>query len=190
LFPNTVQVSNLHKTPILILASQLKKYDEKLYITAKNLIEKSEEESVKRAEIMEGADKIPEILKQNEIRSAIYTNNTRKTVNLYFNNPKFEFLKFFEFFTRDDVKHPKPNPEGILTILKRKGIPKENTAYIGDSFIDAGAARDAGIRFILFDSRNLDLHTHRISPFATMKKWSEFDTIIGKKQTLSNGKSQ
>ncbi len=178
LFPPDAQVSNLHKTPILILASQLKLIDEQLYLTAKRLIERSEEESVEKAKIMEGAENIPEILEKNDIQSVIYTNNTQKTVNLYFEKPQFHFLKHFEFVTRDDVKHPKPNPEGILTILNKKSTTKDNTAYIGDSYIDAGAARKAGIRFILFDSRNLDLNTHRISPFATIKKWSEFERII------------
>jgi phosphoglycolate phosphatase len=179
LFPPDAQVSNLHKTPILILASQLKLIDEQLYRTAKRLIERSEEESVEKAKIMEGAENIPEILEKNDIQSVIYTNNTQKTVNLYFEKPQFHFLKHFEFVTRDDVKHPKPNPEGILTILNKKSTTKDNTAYIGDSYIDAGAARKAGIRFILFDSRNLDLNAHRISPFATIKKWSEFERIIG-----------
>jgi phosphoglycolate phosphatase len=178
LFPPDAQVSNLQKTPILILASQLKLIDEQLYLTAKRLIERSEEESVEKAKIMEGAENIPEILEKNDIQSVIYTNNTQKTVNLYFEKPQFHFLKHFEFVTRDDVKHPKPNPEGILTILNKKSTTKDNTAYIGDSYIDAGAARKAGIRFILFDSRNLDLNTHRISPFATIKKWSEFERII------------
>ena len=187
LFPPTVQVSNLHKTPILILASQLKEIDKDLYITAKRLIETSEEESVERAKIMEGADEIPDFLNQNDIRSAIYTNNTKKTVKLYFEKPQFEFLKYFEFFTRDDVKHPKPNPEGILTILKKKNIPKENVVYIGDSYIDAGAASGAEIEFILFNSRNLDFHAHGISPFATLEKWSELSNIILENHTNSRG---
>jgi HAD superfamily hydrolase (TIGR01549 family) len=178
LFPPDAQVSNLHKTPILILASQLKMIDKQVYLIAKRLIEKSEEESVERAEIMEGAEKIPEILKQNDIQSVIYTNNTKNTVNLYLDKPQFNFLKYFEFITRDDVKHPKPNPEGILSILNRKKTPKANTAYIGDSYIDAGAAKSAGIRFILFDSRDLDLIAYSVSPYAVIKKWSEFERVI------------
>ncbi len=177
-FPTRALISNLDRTPILKLASQLKEIDQQLYIKAKQLIEKSEEESVERAEIMEDADKIPEILEQYKTKSAIYTNNTLKTVQLYFQKPEFQFLKYFVFLTRDDVIIPKPNPEGILTLLHKYNASKENSVYIGDSFIDAGAAREAGIRFILFDSRQLDLASYGITPFASLEKWSELARLL------------
>ncbi len=177
-FPPNFHLSNLQKTPILKLASQLKVIDEHLYLQAKEIIEQHEEESVERATIIEGADDLPKLLDQKHLLSAIYTNNTTKSVSLYLQKPEFIFLKYFDFLTREAVSHPKPNPEGILTLLKKYNVAKGNTIYIGDSFIDAGAAQNAGIRFILFNSRRLDLEAYEISPFATINRWSEFISLL------------
>lgn len=51
--------------------------------------------------------------------------------------------------TADDVKHPKPDPEGVLQILTRFAIPAEQVAsafYIGDTVHDMHAAHAAGVR--------------------------------------------
>ncbi len=177
-FPANTQVSNLHKTPILTLASQLKEIDKSLYIQAKQLIEKHEIDSVERATVIDGADTLPSFLEQEKLFSAIYTNNTLTTIKLYFQKLEFKFLTYFDFLTREGVKHPKPNPEGILLLLEKFNVPKKNTIYIGDSFIDAGAAQNAGIRFILFDSRHLDLDAYGIRPFAILRNWAELPTLL------------
>ena len=64
--------------------------------------------------------------------------------------------KFAETGTRDlidriigieDVKTPKPSPEGIEAALRAFALPKAQTLYIGDSVVDAGAAQNAGVAF-------------------------------------------
>jgi HAD superfamily hydrolase (TIGR01509 family) len=47
----------------------------------------------------------------------------------------------------DDVRHPKPSPEGILAAVARLGAVPGATVYVGDSVADARAARAAGVRF-------------------------------------------
>ena len=48
----------------------------------------------------------------------------------------------------EDVKKEKPNPEGILTVIERFGLQREDVLYIGDSVIDAQAAQKAGVDFV------------------------------------------
>ncbi len=48
----------------------------------------------------------------------------------------------------EDVEKHKPSPEGLQKALKFFDCRKEEVLYIGDSYVDAKAAQDAGIDFI------------------------------------------
>lgn len=47
----------------------------------------------------------------------------------------------------DDVARHKPDPEGLLHALDRMGAAREETLYVGDSVVDAEAARRADTAF-------------------------------------------
>lgn len=47
----------------------------------------------------------------------------------------------------DDVTQPKPDPEGLLSLLKIWNLDKDEVLYVGDSLVDAKTARAAGIAF-------------------------------------------
>ncbi|MFC5450913.1 pyrophosphatase PpaX [Paenibacillus aestuarii] len=47
--------------------------------------------------------------------------------------------------TVEDVKEPKPSPEGILAALATLGSSKEETMMVGDSHYDIEAAKNAGV---------------------------------------------
>lgn len=51
--------------------------------------------------------------------------------------------------SRNDVKQPKPNGEGILLGLRRLGVPREKALFIGDSLDDIQASKEAGLRVII-----------------------------------------
>ena len=144
-------------------------------------IEKLEENGPANAEIISGAEDIPYVLKKFHISSAVLTNNTRTSIDKYIE--KFTFLKEFLIVTRDEAKM-KPDPDGIqkiMDIFKRQdpGITKENVLYIGDSFIDAGTCYNAGIKFILFKSRqNVDSAVFPLIPLKVMTQWKQFESII------------
>ena len=111
---------------------------------------------------MKGATRIPSIIKKYRILSVIYTNNSKGTIEIYLANSNFNFLKEFEIYTREDVLKPKPDPEGLITIVSKfqsKKVTMENTAYIGDSYIDAIAAHRAGMKVAVYCS--LLTYTHR-----------------------------
>lgn len=47
----------------------------------------------------------------------------------------------------EDVKAPKPDPEGVLLVLEAWKLPKEQVLYVGDSIVDAKTAKAAGVDF-------------------------------------------
>lgn len=47
----------------------------------------------------------------------------------------------------EDVKTPKPSPEGLLLAIKQLHVTKAETLYIGDSTVDAETAQKAGVDF-------------------------------------------
>ena len=47
----------------------------------------------------------------------------------------------------DSVKHPKPDPEGILQVLEIWSMSKTEALYVGDSLVDARTAQAAGVDF-------------------------------------------
>ena len=47
----------------------------------------------------------------------------------------------------EDVKAPKPAPEGIEAALRAFGAARQQTLYVGDSVVDAGAAQQAAVPF-------------------------------------------
>lgn len=182
LFPSIQSHSTFWNSSILQLLKELKQQNKESYSAGLSLVENAERQSVNNAKVMNGAEKIPDILRKYDILGYIYTNNTQDTVNLHLKRSEFSFLNQFSIITRDEIKNPKPEPEGILKILERENIPKVNSIYIGDSYIDATAASKAKIRFFLFNSRNLDFSLLPEEPSAVINQWSDFETLIKKSE--------
>ncbi len=57
-----------------------------------------------------------------------------------------DYFQMAVFF--DDLKKPKPDPEGILKIMKKFSVLPEETIYVGDSLSDMKTAEAAGCKFI------------------------------------------
>jgi phosphoglycolate phosphatase len=67
----------------------------------------------------------------------------------------------FDFVvTAQDVQHPKPHPEQLLVVLAHFGINPPEMVYVGDSELDARAARSAGVPFIAYANPSLDADVH------------------------------
>jgi phosphoglycolate phosphatase len=49
----------------------------------------------------------------------------------------------------------KPDPEGVGKILHALGVGPETVVYIGDSEVDMGTARSAGVRFIAYKNNDM-----------------------------------
>lgn len=50
----------------------------------------------------------------------------------------------------------KPDPEGVAKILDELNVRREATVYIGDSEIDMGTAKAAGVTFIAYKNRGIE----------------------------------
>lgn len=71
---------------------------------------------------------------------------------------RFRILSFLkDYFPEDwldiiiggeDVKHPKPHPEGVLLAIERLQENPSHILYIGDSTVDAETAQAAGVDFV------------------------------------------
>ncbi len=59
-----------------------------------------------------------------------------------------------------DVRHPKPHPEQLQVILEHFNVAPGQMIFIGDSDLDARAARDADVPFIAFGNSSLPASMH------------------------------
>lgn len=63
-------------------------------------------------------------------------------------------LKIYDYFdtiiTFDDVIHHKPDPEGVLKILKKHNAQPERTIIVGDTRNDIVAGKTAGISTVMY----------------------------------------
>ena len=92
-------------------------------------------------------------IKENAKKYNFYvlSNNTQNT--LYRVISELEMTKCFHIVLwRDNVSAPKPNPEGIETIIKSQQLKKENTLMVWDSETsDIAAAERAEVDSFLID---------------------------------------
>lgn len=88
--------------------------------------------------------------------------------------------RFFKhIITRDDCDYIKPDPEPINRILE--SFNESRFIYIGDSDHDAEAAKAAGGRFILHNTRGYSEEEIReLEPDAVVNKITELPSILNK----------
>ena len=61
---------------------------------------------------------------------------------------KFQAVNLVDMIVgSNNVKATKPDPEGLLKVLKEMNLTNEELLYVGDSFVDAKAAQNARVRF-------------------------------------------
>lgn len=98
-----------------------------------------------------------QFLRQSNIKIALVTSKGREATNFALELTKLDGL--FDFvICADEVKHVKPDPEGVLLALKHLDIKnKGDVIYIGDSIYDYLTAKKAGIKFgyVKFSPRKL-----------------------------------
>ena len=69
--------------------------------------------------------------------------NARKIVRRFFPAVDFAFI-----VGRDTAGAAKPDPDGVLYILRQLGLSQEDCLYIGDSEVDLQTAGNAGVDFV------------------------------------------
>lgn len=98
--------------------------------------------------LIAGAEEILEYFSLEGVQQHIFTHRGETTI------PVLENLKikkyFKEIITSQSGFDRKPSGQALEFIVEKYGLGKENTFYIGDRVIDVRAAKDAGIKSVLF----------------------------------------
>ena len=90
-------------------------------------------------------------LREKGIMTAISTNRTTSMPHIM---ERFRLQPYFDMVvTALDVTRPKPDPESVNLILDKLHLRPEETLYVGDSEIDLGTARSAGVTFVAYKNR-------------------------------------
>jgi HAD superfamily hydrolase (TIGR01549 family) len=93
-----------------------------------------------------------------EFKTAIATNRTDTMERVLV---EFKIKTYFDLVVcAKDVLHPKPHPEPLIKIIDHFGIEPEQALYVGDSRLDADAARAAGIPFVAYGAPSLSAEFH------------------------------
>jgi len=100
----------------------------------------------KNCPLIEGTYETLRFLEKKNAKIGIFTNATRSEIKTIFNGRE-EILDFFKgnIITKDDVKHKKPHPEGILKLISKWGLSPQKVAIIGDYSADIEAGKEAGV---------------------------------------------
>lgn len=110
------------------------------------------------------ADLLPR-LKQQGFLLGVNTNRTN-TMDMLLEH--FGLLGIFDPVVQAScVARPKPDPEGVHSILRAWGIGPRETVFIGDSHVDEQTATAAGVRFWAYRNESLSAELH-LDDFAAL----------------------
>ncbi len=108
--------------------------------------------------LQEGAAGFVRALERAGIRRAVNTNGgseARTNLDSLGLKGAFDLI-----VSADDVKRPKPWPDGVRLILDRLGIRPGEAVYIGDSVMDGRTARAAGVEFWAYRAPDIEAGRH------------------------------
>jgi len=120
---------------------------------AHQILNEAEMESLGRARLMDGALETLSALKDRDIKVGIITNGCRRYA--------VEVIKMFSIdkyvdvlVARDNVTDQKPSPKHLLKALEILGVYTNEAIFVGDHWIDALCAKNAGVKFVLLRGRD------------------------------------
>lgn len=167
---DTSRMSNGEPTQMILdkVAVQLQKQRRgdsfsTLRARADKILNKFEMQAFRSTKLLPGAKLILSYLKHHGFKLGIVTNNgtvpSKMTIKRLAVSDSFDVV-----ITRDDVRRMKPAGEGIKKAIRRLGLRSHQCLYIGDSFVDILAARDAGVKIVSLMRRDSAGKILRYSP--------------------------
>ncbi len=101
---------------------------------------------IKICPLIDGTQETLTFLKKNNVNIGMCTNASRSEMKLIFKGRE-EILEYFDgnIITKDDVKHKKPDPEGILKLINKWDILPQDIMIFGDYETDIQAGKEAEI---------------------------------------------
>jgi len=117
------------------------------------ILDRHETHAAARSDLFEGAVELLAFLEKRNVRTALLTRNSRKSVNTIL---KRHGLCFDSVVSREDAA-PKPSPEPVLLICEKLGVKPSETLVVGDFLFDIQSGQAAGAMTMLMDGP----HRHR-----------------------------
>lgn len=105
--------------------------------------------AAKQAELKHGVMEVLHGLRSRGIALALATRNCRRAWEIIAERHR---LAFDAVVTREDAE-PKPSPAQFLLALRQMGVSPEHALAVGDHAFDYLAARGAGVRIALLNTR-------------------------------------
>ena len=118
---------------------------------AEAIISKFETEGIEGSTVAKSASELLQELSSMQITIGVFTNNIRNTALTLLRD--FDLLRNFDedfILCRDELpwKRIKPSGYGLKLLLGRMNTYPGNTCLVGDSWVDAKCAEEAGVNFI------------------------------------------
>jgi phosphoglycolate phosphatase len=111
------------------------------------IMDEVEMERVAETVAYEGAARLLEILKRNDIKIGILTRGCHDYASSALSRTGLMSLVDAIECRNSKIK-AKPNPEAYLKLVDALGVTKDETIFIGDHPIDANCAANAGVPFV------------------------------------------
>jgi len=111
------------------------------------ILDKFDIQALSRSELMDGAKSVINELRRRGFKLGLITNSGRVGVKMALE--KFGLSHCFDVIvTRNDVERIKPSGESVQKALSTLGYAPNEVAYVGDSWADVAAAKNAGVMAI------------------------------------------
>lgn len=171
---------SLLKNEVIAIASEVRQSPEPFVKEIDRIYDQFDEDALSRWNLRSQVKDFLSLLKTCGIQTGLVTNLGAKALNVGLR--KLDLLSLFNIvISRNDVKHPKPNGEGILLALHRLGISREKARFIGDSLDDIQASKEAGVPvIIILGGENSDAEILSHGPDALVQGYG--DLIVSFKE--------
>jgi phosphoglycolate phosphatase len=144
------------------------------------VLDKFDIEALSESELMDGAKSVINELRR-EVKLGLVTNSGRAGVEMALE--KFGLSGSFDVIvTRNDVERIKPSGESVKKAVSALGYAPKEVAYVGDSWADVAAAKNAGVIAIaIVGGISLSEKILQASPDVIISSLGELSGIISKK---------
>ena len=123
------------------------KDETKAELFAKYFKEKADDVMVASTQIYEPVKQVLTTLREKGCKIGIVTTKYHYRIDAIL--AKFDMTQLIDIIVGgDDVKTPKPDPEGLLYAIDRLELDKKDILYVGDSVVDAKTAQSAEVAFV------------------------------------------
>ncbi len=164
---------SLLKNEVITIASDMGQSPETFIKEIDEIYDHYDEDALSRWTLRPQVKDFLSLLKIRGIQMGLVTNLGTKALQVGLK--KLDLQPFFNtVISRNDVKHPKPNGEGILLALHHLGVSRAKTWFIGDSLDDIQASKEAGLPVIIIrGGENSDAEILSRSPDGLVRDYGD-----------------